>query len=231
MPVESRKSDRFVAYYRVSTDRQGKSGLGLDAQRETLRQLLPHGSIAEFVEVESGRNPRRPELAKALAMCRTRRAELVIAKLDRLSRNQAFLMGLIDSGVRVRFCDLPQIPGAMGRFTLQQMAAVAELEAGLISERTKAALAAKVARDGQWRKGNRLLPRGIGQSAAARETRRRHAQMALDLAPTIAKARGGGAVTLRQIGAYLDQEGIPAPRGGQWAAASVQRLLAKIDAG
>ena len=148
-----RKGMKVVAYYRVSTDRQGRSGLGLGAQREAVRSLIEASGgwppVAEFTETESGRRADRPQLAAALAACRVHRAVLVIAKLDRLARNQAFLMALIDSGVGVLFCDLPEIPaGAVGRFMLQQMAAVAELEAGLISERAKAALAAKVARDG-----------------------------------------------------------------------------------
>src|SRR5918997_3223253 len=166
---------KTVAYYRVSTDRQGRSGLGLDAQRDTVRQFLAgtggYPPIAEYVETESGRktDQQRPELAKALAACRAHKATLVIAKLDRLSRNQAFLMRLVDSGVDVLFCDLPEIGrGATGRFMLQQMAAVAELEAGLISERTKAALRAKVERDGQWdRKAKHHLVPGAGQMQAA----------------------------------------------------------------
>ena len=138
---------KYVAYYRVSTDRQGKSGLGLDGQREMVRQFLSSSDgyppIEEFVETESGRKVDRRELHRALASCRVHGATLIIAKLDRLSRNQTFLMELVDSGVDVLFCDLPQLPpGAAGRFMLQQMAAVAELEAGLISERTKAALRA-----------------------------------------------------------------------------------------
>ncbi|MGY3465500.1 hypothetical protein ACVW0I_002371 [Bradyrhizobium sp. LM6.11] len=144
---------KVVAYYRVSTDRQGRSGLGLDAQRVAVQGFIDASGgwppVSEFTETESGRKVDRPQLAAALAACRVHRAVLVIAKLDRLSRNQSFLMALIDGGVDVLFCDLPQIPaGAVGRFMLQQMSAVAELEAGLISERTKAALAAKVARDG-----------------------------------------------------------------------------------
>ena len=134
---------KHIAYYRVSTDRQKRSGLGLEAQQATVQAFLGDGCppVMEFTETESGRNNHRTELNKALAACRVHEATLVIAKLDRLSRNQGFLMSLIDGGVDVVFCDVPEIPsGATGRFILQQMAAVAELEAGLISERTKAAL-------------------------------------------------------------------------------------------
>ena len=139
----------FIAYYRVSTARQGQSGLGLEAQRETVRTFLNGGDwrlAAEFTEVESGRKSDRPELDKALAACRVRGATLVVAKVDRLTRSLSFLMRLLDAGVEVRFCDLPQIEGPTGRFMLQQLAAVAELEAGMIGDRTRKALSAAKAR-------------------------------------------------------------------------------------
>jgi len=157
---------------------------------------------------------------------------LVIAKLDRLSRNQSFLMALIDSGVDVLFCDLPQIPaGAVGRFMLQQMSAVAELEAGLISERTKAALAAKVARDGQRdRKAKHHLVAGVGQKAATEAVRARAAQRASDLAPIIAEIRKAGADSLREIAKALTERGIPQPSGGAgaWSAVQVSRTMARL---
>ena len=139
----------FVAYYRVSTARQGRSGLGLDAQRAAVAAYLNGGNwkiIGEFTEVESGRRSDRPELDKALALARVHRAPLVVAKVDRLTRSVAFLSRLLESGADVRFADLPQIEGPTGRFMLTQLAAVAEIEAGLISARTKAALAAAKAR-------------------------------------------------------------------------------------
>jgi DNA invertase Pin-like site-specific DNA recombinase len=134
----------FVAYYRVSTDKQGRSGLGIEAQRAAVEHYLNGGRWrikAEFIETECGKRNNRPALDKALAKARGLRCPLIVAKVDRLARSQSFLMRLIESGVDVRFCDLPQLEGATGKFMLQQMAAVAELEAGLISERTKAALA------------------------------------------------------------------------------------------
>jgi DNA invertase Pin-like site-specific DNA recombinase len=136
---------RFVAYYRVSTDKQKRSGLRLDAQQATVRGLLNGGRwelVGEFTETESGRSADRPELAKALARCRIMGATLVVANVSRLTRSVAFLSRLLDAGVEVRFCDLPQIESPTGKFMLQQMAAVAELEAGLIGDRTKKALAA-----------------------------------------------------------------------------------------
>ena len=135
----------FLAYYRVSTGKQGNSGLGIEAQRQAVANYLNGGDwriVGEFVEVESGRRSDRPELDKALAAARVRQVPLVVAKVDRLTRSVAFLSRLLEAGVDVRFADLPAIEGATGKFLLQQMAAVAELEAGMISARTKAALAA-----------------------------------------------------------------------------------------
>ena len=140
---------KYVAYYRVSTDRQGKSGLGLEAQKAAVADRLNGGRwqlVAEFVEVESGKRASRPKLDVAIAACKKHKAKLIVAKLDRLSRNVAFLLKLIDAGVEVLFADLPELNGAMGKFVLITMANVAELEAGLISERTKAALKAAKAR-------------------------------------------------------------------------------------
>src|SRR6516162_7570108 len=140
----TQNTGKFVAYYRVSTGRQGRSGIGLEAQREAVKTYLNGGDwqiVDEYTEVESGKNADRPALEKALAAARMHRASLV-SKVDRLTRSVAFLSRLLEAGVDVRFADLPQIEGATGRFLLQQMVAVAELEAGMISARTKAALAA-----------------------------------------------------------------------------------------
>src|SRR6202051_3908363 len=135
---------KFGAYYRVSTERQGRSGLGLEAQRQAVATYLNGGDwriVAEFTEVESGRRSDRPELDKALAAARLHRCPLVVSKVDRLTRSVAFLSRLLEAGVDVRFADLPQIEGATGRFLLQQMVAVAWLGARMISKRTKNALA------------------------------------------------------------------------------------------
>ena len=141
---------KFISYLRVSTDKQGRSGLGLEAQREAVTRYLNGGNwtvVAEYVETESGKRSDRPKLAAALGHAKAIGATLVFAKLDRLTRNVDLLRTLVASGVDLVFCDLPHVPpGAMGRFLLTQMASVAELEAGLISERTKAALAAAKAR-------------------------------------------------------------------------------------
>src|ERR1700730_8308658 len=133
---------KFISYYRVSTNQQGQSGLGLEAQRQAVMNYLNGGKIiAEFSEGESGKRSNRPELDKALAGARLYQCPVVVSKVDRLTRSVAFLSRLLEAGVDVRFADLPQIEGATGRFMVQMMVSVAELEAGMISARTKAALA------------------------------------------------------------------------------------------
>jgi DNA invertase Pin-like site-specific DNA recombinase len=132
---------RFVAYYRVSTAEQGRSGLGLDAQQAAVLNYLNGGTwqlVGEFTEVESGRKTERPELAKALALCRKHNATLVIARLDRLARNVHFISGLMETKVKFVACDMPEATP----FMLHIYAAVAQEEARAVSARTKAALAA-----------------------------------------------------------------------------------------
>ena len=219
----------FVAYYRVSTDKQGKSGLGLEAQRAAVANYLNGGNwriVAEFTEVESGKRSDRPQLDKALAAARARRIPLVVAKVDRLTRSVSFLSRLLDAGVDVRFADLPAIEGATGKFILQQMVAVAELEAGMISARTKAALAAAKRRGvelGGFR-GRRLT--NADRKAALAAKREKMQQRASDIAPTVKELQASGAVTLVAIADGLNERSVPTARGGQWSATQVRRLLA-----
>jgi DNA invertase Pin-like site-specific DNA recombinase len=222
-------NNRCVAYYRVSTAKQGHSGLGLEAQREAVvRYLNGDGSqvIAEFTEVESGKRNDRPQLEKALAAARLHRCPLVVAKVDRLTRSVSFLSRLLEAGVDVRFADLPAIEGPTGRFMLQQMAAVAELEAGLISSRTKAALAAAKAR-GKRLGGNRGSvvsdeARAIGRTTQIERARER----AADLQPLIRDLREGGVASLSGIARILNERGIPTARSGKyWTATQVARVL------
>jgi DNA invertase Pin-like site-specific DNA recombinase len=231
---------KFVAYYRVSTERQGRSGLGLEAQRAAVASYLNGGNwsiAAEFTEVESGRKADRPELDKALAAARLHRCPLVVSKVDRLTRSVAFLSRLLEANVDMRFADLPQIEGATGRFLLQQMASVAELEAGMISARTRAALGAAKAR-GKKLGGRRIrksdgMPVVISRAAQKRgaaANRMRAADRAADLAPMIAQIREGGAVTLAAIAEGLNNAGIPTPRGqGVWMPMQVRRTLQALS--
>jgi len=203
---------RFVAYYRVSTDRQGKSGLGLDAQRTAVTKYVTGAGgvvAAEFEEVESGKRTDR-----------ARRAALVIAKLDRLARNARFLLHVVEGTgeAGVVFCDLPQVPaGPVGKFLLTQMAAVAELEAGLISQRTRAVL------------GNPRLRAGtpdMARAAAAAKSAQARARAA-DVVPCIEAARRAGGRTLHDLADALTNRGVPTPTGkGDWRPEQVRRVLA-----
>jgi DNA invertase Pin-like site-specific DNA recombinase len=164
---------QFIAYYRVSTAKQGRSGLGIEAQQAAVERYLNGGNwkvVETFTEIESGRNSERPALAKALAAARVRQVPIVVARVDRLTRSVGFLSMLLDAGVDVRFADLPQIEGTAGRFMLKQMALVAELEAGFISDRTKAALAAAKRRGkklGGFRAGAKLTMKARQKGADA----------------------------------------------------------------
>lgn len=225
----------FVSYLRVSTDKQGVSGLGLEAQRETVRTFLNGGSwelVGEFVEIESGtaKGDDRPELDKALTRCRVMGATLIVANVSRLTRNPDFMARLVAAGVEVRFCDLPQIEGPAGRFMLRQMLAVAELEAGLISERTKKALAAAKAR-GVKLGGDRGNLQAVGDKgrAVSLALRQSKAQRrAADLAPIVAEVQASGAASLREIASALNARRIPTTRGGAWSAVQVKRLLEQV---
>ncbi len=213
---------KFVAYYRVSTNKQGRSGLGLEAQKEAVRQRLDGGSwalVGEFTEVESGKRVKRPRLEAALAACKKQKAKLVVAKLDRLSRSVSFLLRLIESGVEVLFADLPDVAGAMGKFILTQMAAVAELEAGLVSERTKAALAAARAR------GVRL---GVtGADILAPRWKAEAKARAGELAPVVRDLQAKG-YSLRGMATELTRRKVKTPRGGQWSAQTVKMVVGRL---
>jgi DNA invertase Pin-like site-specific DNA recombinase len=224
---------KYVAYYRVSTDKQKRSGLGLDAQQQAVHNYLsarPCKLVGEFTEAESGKRNDRPALAQALAMCRLQNATLVVAKLDRLARNTQFLLTIVnDSGeAGVVFCDLPSIPeGPTGKFLLTQMASVAELEAGLISQRTKAALQAAKAR-GQvlgCKNANIASYASVGAQASATVRSRVAAKRTEDVLPIIEAIQAEGNTSLRQIATALNDRGITTARGAEWSAVQVKRIL------
>ncbi len=225
---------KYVAYYRVSTKKQGQSGLGLEAQEATVARHLQSDDeliAPPFVEVESGRRSDRPELTKALARCRVMNATLIVAKVDRLTRSAAFLETVSKSGVPIVFCDFPGVKGAMGTFILQQMASVAQLEAGLISERTKAALKARVeGKKGQWdRKAKHHLIPGAGQKAATEARQKKAQARASDLKPVVDEIKVEGVTSLGGIAKALNERGIPTARGGQWQAVQVKRMIAQWE--
>src|SRR6516164_7290679 len=218
---------KFVAYYRVSTGKQAASGLGLEAQKNPVADFLNGGRwtlLDEFIEVESGKNSDRPQLSRALALCRLHKATLVVAKLDRLARNLHFLSGLMEAGVEFVACDLP----SANKLTIHVLAAVAEAEALAISQRTKAALAAAKAR-GVVLGGDRgNLTDKIRHKAhrnSIRVRQKRAAKYVGDLMPIIDDVRAEGAESLREIAAALNERGIPASWGGAWSAVQVQRIL------
>ncbi len=227
----------LIAYYRVSTQQQGRSGLGLDAQKEAVARYIAGDPkrrlIGEYEEVESGRKDDRPQLRAALAACRAQRAVLVIAKLDRLSRDVRFLLSIVDGAGEggLVFCDLPQFPpGPIGKLILTIMASIAEFEAGLISQRTKAALAAAKAR-GRKLGGSRVVNRCPETIAAATATRSRFAdEHVADVLPYIVAARGAGATSLRQIAAALTARGIRTPfDNAEWTPTQVKRVLDRSE--
>ncbi|NGQ93302.1 recombinase family protein [Rhodobacter sp. HX-7-19] len=218
---------RLVAYERVSTARQGQSGLGLEAQRRQIAEFAASRGaevLARFTEVESGRKADRPELAKALHHAKVTGATLVIAKLDRLSRNAAFLLALRDSGVKFVAVDMPEA----NDLTVGIMALVAEAEREAISRRTKEALASAKARGVKLGNPNgaAALKRAGKGGAALRATVAANAdQFARDLAPVIADIRAAGHTTLRAVAAELTARGIRTRRGGQWGVGNVKGLL------
>jgi len=220
----------YVGYYRVSTDRQGRSGLGLEAQRAAVAGYLDGGNwtlLDTFTEVESGRRNDRPELAKALDLCRRRKATLVIAKLDRLARNVAFIANLMDADVEFVAVDMPEAT----RITLHIYAAMAEHEAEQVSQRTKAALAAAKARG---RKLGWSIPSRRGEQVVASlkgvvVNRAKADQRAANVLPVIRDIERAGVTTLQGIADALNARGIRTARGRRWYASTVRNLLVRAD--
>lgn len=221
---------RLVAYERVSTARQGKSGLGLEAQRKAIDDFAVSRNAeitARFTEVESGKRADRPELLKALTLAKLTGATLVIAKLDRLSRNAAFLLTLRDSGVRFLACDMPEA----NDLTVGIMALVAQQEREAISRRTREALQA--AKDRGVKLGNpngaaalrRAGKGGVALRGAVRANADAHAA---DLADVVADIRAQGNTTLRAMAAELNRRGILTRRGGRWHVSNVTNLIGRV---
>ena len=217
---------RFVSYLRVSTVKQGASGLGLEAQRQAVAQYLNGGRwtlLAEFVEIESGKRSDRAQLAAAIERCKLTGATLLVAKMDRLTRDLYFLTGLQQSGVKFVAVDNPQA----NELTVHILAAVAQAEGKAISARTKAALAAAKAR----RKEANLPSLGgyrggpVPNAAAATAARRARADaFSARLRPMVTEMRNNG-MSLRQIAAALAEQGIQTSRSGAWSAVAVSAIL------
>jgi DNA invertase Pin-like site-specific DNA recombinase len=206
-----------VAYYRVSSVRQGQSGLGLAAQRQIVQAFMEHRGILlqEFVEQASGRRDDRPVLAEALALCRKRKATLVLARLDRLFRRVSFVSRLLDTGVDFVCCEYP----SKDKFWIQIQSAFAEEEARKISNRTKLALAAARARGVKLGETGKILAARHKQEAMT---------TARGLAPIVEELRDAGITTVRGVAASLNEREIASPGGTRWHYRSTWKLLKRL---
>jgi DNA invertase Pin-like site-specific DNA recombinase len=212
---------RYIAYYRVSTTRQGADGHGIAGQQAAVKAYLQgrdHNLIESFIEVESGRNSERPRLGEALALARKLKGTLIIAKLDRLARSVSFIANLMDSNVEFVACDMP----AANRLTLHIMAAVGEAEARMISERTIAALQAAKARG--IRLGN---PTNLPDAQAAGhrtmiQDADDHATKVVDIIRDIVRS---GTYSVHKIADHMNERGIRTRRGGQWHGTSILNTI------
>ena len=208
----------FISYLRVSTEKQGVSGLGIEAQREAVQRYVASvgGTLLfENVEVETGRSATRPILLQSIALCRKRRAVLLIARLDRLARSVSFIASLIDSGVEFVAADNP----AANKLVVHMMAAFAEFERDQIAARTKAALAAAKAR------GVVLGTNGKALAVAHRAEAKRFAEM---LREPVQSAFAQGAKTLKDVARHLNDAGFTTSEGSRWSPQSAQRIVHRL---
>lgn len=216
----------YVCYARVSTEQQGRSGLGLEAQRAAVVEWLKGDQrklLAEFTDVESGKRDDRPQLAAALALCRRTGATLVIAKIDRLTRNVAFLARLMESGVKFVAVDNPHAT----KLTIHILAAVAEDERDRISARTKAALTAAKARGKKlgWSIPGRQSEQAFACQLGVKANIERARLFAANMLPVVRSIQAAGVTTLADIAQTLTARGFQTARGHEWHATTVKRLL------
>jgi DNA invertase Pin-like site-specific DNA recombinase len=214
---------KFIAYFRVSTVQQGKSGLGLEAQRKAVHDYLNGGTwslVGEFTEIESGKRNKRPELEKALAACKRQKAKLVIAKLDRLSRNLAFIATLMDSSVEFIAVDNPHA----NKLTVHILAAVAQHEREMIAQRTKDALQAAKARGVVLGNPNLADVRDRAVASIRADADR----FAKNVAPIIREIQSTGVASHRGIARSLNARGVATARGGAWTAVQVAAILHRV---
>lgn len=219
---------KFIEYLRVSTRGQGASGLGLDAQKEIIRNYLKGVEpIASFVEVESGRHNDRPKLQEALKMCRKEKATLIVAKLDRLSRNVAFTSRLLESDVEIKFCDFPEA----NRLVLHIISSIAEYEANLIRTRTRQALEAKRARGEPLGKPENFINNQDKAVANSRKTIKAKADSNPNNKRAIAMLRvlANNTSNLSEMARVLNREGFSTSKGGQFTAQQVKILLQRYN--
>lgn len=222
------KSSHFVAYLRVSTQKQGYSGLGLEAQREIITNYLGEAKIAnEFIEVESGRHNDRPKLKEALDLCRKSGGTLIVAKLDRLARNVSFLAQLLDSDVEIIFCDFPQA----NKMVLHILGAIAQYEAELTATRTKQALQAKKARGARLGNPEHLMNKHQVAIANSNNTNRTKAKNNPNNKRAVAllKVMVAQGQSLTSMANTLNSEGFTTANGYRFSAATVLRLINRYN--
>ncbi|ECL0471494.1 recombinase family protein [Listeria monocytogenes] len=218
---------KYVIYYRVSTTKQGISGLGLEAQKQQVENYLQSKNdvevLNEYVEIDSGKKANRIELAKAVAEAKKNKAVLLVAKLDRVARNVKFFLEILDQ-INIEFADLPNLATGTSdtRLMLTQLSAFAEWEASKISERTKQALQAKKQRG---------EPMGVMGKENIKATNGKRKEIADQFARDIAPILNGlvGTMSQRQLVAYLNQQGIKSPTGKEWVLCSLQNVLKRIN--
>ncbi len=222
------EENTYVAYLRVSTQKQGFSGLGIEAQKEIIRNYLKgQEPIAEFVEVESGRKSNRPKLHEALELCKKNKATLIVAKMDRLSRSVTFTSQLLDSNIEIIFCDFPKA----NRLVITIISAIAEYEAGLIRQRTKAALQVKKERGYKLGKPENLinnLDKAITNSRTANQQKAKNNpnnKRACAILRSLVKETSN----LSQMARALNAEGFLTSRGGKFSAKQVSILLKRYN--
>lgn len=221
---------KLVAYLRVSTAKQGQSGLGMEAQQaaiEAYAKRVAARVVQTFVEVESGKLNARPELEKALHLAKVTGATLIVGKLDRLSRNAAFLLTLRDSGVKFLAADMPEA----NDITIGILAVVAQSERVAIAKRTREALAAAKARGAKLGNPNgaaALRRAGKGNSASLEVIKAKAEQHARDLAPIVDCLAAEGITSLGAIASALNERGMKTPRGGAWHKSSVRNLIERL---
>jgi DNA invertase Pin-like site-specific DNA recombinase len=215
-PKLKTSANGYIAYYRVSTDRQGESGLGLEAQRAAVARIAQRCTVVgEYTEIESGKkSSNRPQLLAALADAKKRKAGLIIAKLDRLARNVHFISGLMESGVEFIAADMPEA----NRLTVHILAAVAEHEREMTSQRTRDALAAAKAR------GTRLGNPRWTESLAAARTAKNPTPPSPQLLEIMRHHRSTGE-SLRGIARRLNVLGLKTPKGHEWHASTVRAAV------
>lgn len=222
-------SGKFISYLRVSTDKQGRSGLGMDAQREAIKRYLSGSNgevLSEYVEVESGKKADRPQLTEALKHCKLTGSVLVIAKLDRLSRNAHFLLTLQEEGVKFVAADMPEA----NNLTVGIMAMVAQQEREAISKRTKEALQQAKARGKRLGNPNGAEHlRGRGNSEAVESVRNNAETFAESLRDTLNGLIQANVTSARGIALALNQRGILTARGGQWHQSTVSNLFKRLN--